>query len=48
MTVFIYLLREINAAGQKIIRMANLRVLYQQLSFKNVQSYIQSGNVILT
>lgn len=48
MTVFISLLRGINVAGQKVIKMAELRVLYQQLSFKNVRSYIQSGNVIFT
>jgi len=48
MTVFISLLRGINVAGQKIIKMADLRALYQQLPFKNVQSYIQSGNVIFT
>jgi uncharacterized protein (DUF1697 family) len=46
MTVYISLLRGINVSGQKIIKMADLRALYQQLSFKNVQSYIQSGNVI--
>ncbi|MFT5635910.1 MAG: hypothetical protein ACI89T_001365 [Cognaticolwellia sp.] len=26
--------------------MADLKTLYQQLSFENIQSYIQSGNVI--
>ena len=46
MTVYISLLRGINVAGQKIIKMADLRAIYQQLSFQGVQSYIQSGNVI--
>ncbi len=46
MTVYISLLRGINVAGQKIIKMADLRAIYQQLSFEGVQSYIQSGNVI--
>jgi uncharacterized protein (DUF1697 family) len=48
MTVYISLLRGINVSGQKIIKMAELRSRYQSLSFKNVQSYIQSGNVIFT
>ncbi|ASP48801.1 DUF1697 domain-containing protein [Cognaticolwellia beringensis] len=46
MTTYISLLRGINVAGQKIIKMADLRALYQQLSFENVKSYIQSGNVV--
>lgn len=46
MSTYISLLRGINVAGQKIIKMADLRALYQQLAFKNVQSYIQSGNVV--
>ncbi len=48
MSVYISLLRGINVSGQKIIKMADLRALYQQLSFEQVQSYIQSGNVIFT
>ena len=46
MSTYISLLRGINVAGQKIIKMADLRALYQKLSFENVQSYIQSGNLI--
>jgi len=46
--LYISLLRGINVAGKKLIKMADLRALYQQLSFDNVQSYIQSGNVIFT
>jgi uncharacterized protein (DUF1697 family) len=48
MSVYISLLRGINVAGQKIIKMADLRALYQQLALEQVQSYIQSGNVIFT
>tara|TARA_R110000787_G_scaffold177046_2_gene289097 strand:- start:1066 stop:1626 length:561 start_codon:yes stop_codon:yes gene_type:complete len=48
MTVYISLLRGINVAGQKVIKMADLRALYEKLSFENVQSYIQSGNVLFT
>ena len=46
MTVYISLLRGINVAGQKIIKMADLRALFKALAFNHVQSYIQSGNVI--
>lgn len=48
MAVYISLLRGINVAGQKIIKMADLRALYQQISLGNVQSYIQSGNLVFT
>lgn len=48
MKTYITLLRGINVSGQKIIKMADLRQLYQTLSFEQVQSYIQSGNVIFS
>ena len=40
------MLRGINVSGQKKIRMADLRSLYETLGLKNVQSYLQSGNVV--
>jgi len=43
---FVSLLRGINVSGQKKIKMADLKALYQSLGFKNVVTYIQSGNVI--
>lgn len=46
MSTYISLLRGINVSGQNIIKMAKLRAIYQELQFSNVQSYIQSGNVI--
>jgi uncharacterized protein (DUF1697 family) len=46
MATFISLLRGINVSGQKKILMADLKLLYEQLKFKNVQTYIQSGNVV--
>jgi len=46
MTTFISILRGINVSGQKKILMADLRALYEKLGFKNIQSYIQSGNVV--
>jgi uncharacterized protein (DUF1697 family) len=48
MTVHISLLRGINVSGQKAIKMADLRMTYQSLGFENVESYIQSGNVLFT
>jgi len=45
MNTFVSLLRGINVSGQKKIKMAELRVLYQSLGFSDVESYLQSGNV---
>jgi len=46
MKTFIALLRGINVSGQKKVPMAQLRSLLTNSGFKNVQTYIQSGNVI--
>ena len=46
MSIFISILRGINVSGQKKIKMADLKSLYESLGFKNVQTYIQSGNVV--
>ncbi len=43
---YISVLRGINVSGQKKIKMADLKALYEQLGFENVVTYIQSGNVI--
>lgn len=40
------MLRGINVSGQKIVKMADLRTLYEGLGFERVTTYIQSGNVI--
>lgn len=47
MTRFIILLRGINVSGKNKIPMADLRHLLNDLQFQNVQTYIQSGNIIL-
>ena len=39
-------MRGINVAGQKIIKMADLAKCFESMKFKNVKTYIQSGNVI--
>jgi uncharacterized protein (DUF1697 family) len=43
---FIALLRGINVSGQKKIKMAELRETLTQSGLENVQTYIQSGNII--
>ena len=47
MKTYIALLRGINVGGHKKIPMAELRELLSNAGFENVQTYIQSGNVIL-
>ncbi|WP_439129982.1 DUF1697 domain-containing protein, partial [Polaribacter sp.] len=47
MNKFIILLRGINVSGKNKIQMADLRELLNDLEFNNVQTYIQSGNIIL-
>lgn len=48
MPEFIALLRGINVSGQKKIKMAHLKSLFEETGFKNVSTYIQSGNVFFT
>ena len=45
--IYIALLKGINVGGHKKVPMAELRELLTKSGFKNVQTYIQSGNVIL-
>jgi uncharacterized protein (DUF1697 family) len=46
MVTYVSMLRGINVGGQKRIKMEELIVLYESLGFKNVKTYVQSGNVI--
>jgi uncharacterized protein (DUF1697 family) len=46
MQTFIAILRGINVSGQKKILMADLKILFEDLQFCEVQTYIQSGNVV--
>lgn len=48
MPTYIALLRGINVSGQKKIKMAELRDHLISWGFAEVQTYIQSGNLILT
>lgn len=45
-TTYIALLRGINVSGQKLIKMTDLKALFETLNFYDVKTYIQSGNVI--
>ena len=46
MPAVVSLLRAVNVGGHAVIKMADLRALYESLKFKNVQTYVQSGNVV--
>jgi len=46
METYISLLRGINVSGSKMIKMDQLKLLYHDLHFNSIQTYIQSGNVI--
>lgn len=43
---YIALLRGINVGGHKKLKMADLKLLFEDLGFENVTTYIQSGNVV--
>jgi len=43
---YISILRGINVGGNRKILMKDLKVLFEKLGFANVETYIQSGNVI--
>jgi len=43
---YVAVLRGINVSGQKSIKMADLKILFESLGFENIQTYVQSGNVI--
>ena len=45
---YIALLRGINVSGQKLIKMDALRRMFSGLNFTDVQTYLQSGNVVFS
>jgi len=45
--IHLALLRGINVSGQKLLKMEDLRKLLGDAGFKNVRTYIQSGNVFV-
>jgi len=47
MKTYIVILRGINVSGKNILPMAALREMLSSLQFENIQTYIQSGNIVL-
>lgn len=47
MKTYIALLRGINVSGQKKIKMVDLKAVLEMQGFAQVQTYIQSGNIVL-
>lgn len=45
---YIALLRGINVSGQKLIKMTELKTMFETIGFNNVTTYIQSGNVVFS
>ena len=43
---YIAMLRGINVSGHKVIKMERLREAFESLGFRNVKTYLQSGNVV--
>jgi uncharacterized protein (DUF1697 family) len=43
---YIALLRGVNVSGQNIMRMEDLRRICTGLGFRNVETYVQSGNIV--
>jgi uncharacterized protein (DUF1697 family) len=46
MTIYFALLRGINVGGHNMIKMAELKRMFEELGYERVQTYINSGNVI--
>lgn len=46
MNVYAAFLRGVNVGGKNIVKMADLRVHLESLGFSNVQTYVQSGNIV--
>lgn len=47
MQQYIVFLRAVNVSGKNIIRMHELKAALQAAGFEDVQTYIQSGNIVL-
>jgi uncharacterized protein (DUF1697 family) len=45
---YIALLRGINVSGHKLIKMTELKEMFEKAGFSNVSTYIQSGNVVFS
>src|SRR5262245_28710575 len=43
---YIAFLRGINVSGHKLIKMVELKTMFEKAGYKNVRTFIQSGNVV--
>lgn len=43
---FVALFSGINVGGNRIVKMAELRAFFEELGFRDVATYVQSGNVV--
>lgn len=46
LNVFVALLRGVNVGGNNMISMRDLKVSFEQMGFKQVTTYINSGNIV--
>jgi uncharacterized protein (DUF1697 family) len=46
MTIYIALLRGINVGGKNMIKMADLKRIFETLGLSQLETYIQSGNIL--
>jgi uncharacterized protein (DUF1697 family) len=44
--IYFAFLKGINISGHRIIKMAELKAMFEAMGFKNVRTFIQSGNVV--
>lgn len=43
---YIAFLKGVNVSGHRIIKMVELKAMFEEMGYKNVRTYIQSGNVV--
>src|SRR6476469_9153966 len=46
MTTYICFLRGVNVGGNKMLKMAELKALFDSLRLRDAKTYLQSGNVV--
>ncbi|MCL6444273.1 MAG: DUF1697 domain-containing protein [Alicyclobacillus sp.] len=46
MSIYIALVRGVNVGGRNMIKMSDLKQLFENMGFNRVQTYINSGNVL--
>lgn len=48
MSVFVALFSGINVGGNRVVKMAELKALFEELGYAGAATYIQSGNVVFS